>query len=135
MPQLDAKRNVVAWDVVAAPSDPNTYPFVFRAAPWRLLVRDLFFLLRNAPLLPAIFFPLTGGKDIGVVGIVAQIILLATSIPVSSGILSGAVFGIPPFVIALLVLLLVIKVGNWFQGRRLRHSSPPSTSSKEAWFL
>lgn len=128
---------VVGWDVLAYPST-NSYPLLFRAAPWRLLVRDFYFLARHSMLVPKMFLPIKKGKDIAPIALLGQIVYLALSLVVTVALAAGAIVGFPPFVLSLLLLLLFAKGAEWTQGAKVRDSigtNVIASADKEAWFL
>lgn len=126
---------VLGWDVTDA---PNGYHICFRAAPWRLLARDLRWVLMHVHLLPLMFFPTTYAKTpFRPAAFFGQIAMVLVSLGLTVGMICSAVIGVPPFLVGALVVILFIWLAEKAQGAptRVVTSDEAVGDDTEAWFL
>lgn len=126
---------VLGWDVTDA---PNGHHICFRAAPWRLLARDLRWCIMHAYLLPLMFFPTTYAKTpFRPLAFFGQIVMVLVSLGLTVGMIFSSVIGVPPFVVGAAVVILFIWIAEKAQGAPTRVVTSDEAVGKdtEAWFL
>jgi len=131
-----SKSSVITYDVHCV-LEPKSLPQRFRAAPWKLLLWDFFFLLKNVAMLPDMFFPAHPiGLDIGFIGLVGQVVMIAASLVLTVFTIVTLVVGAP--FIPLLLILAFGKTAEYLQGDLTRTSNSgvevPPKMENEAWF-
>ncbi|GMK59610.1 hypothetical protein CspeluHIS016_0802160 [Cutaneotrichosporon spelunceum] len=140
--ETDAQTDypVLAWDVTD--TGGVGHHLCFRASPWRLVGRDLSWVFRHLYMLPGILLPATYDKSgaksgSGILAVIAQAILIPLSLIITVAFLVGAVVGVPPVIVSLLVLLLFLWIAEKAQGATTRcvTSDDAVGTDTEAWFF
>lgn len=127
---------VVGWDVTDTAG--LGYHICFRSSPWRLLFRDFRWVFAHLYLTPWMFLPASYTKSkFHPIAFIGQILMIIISLVITAGLVSGAVVSMPPFILAVAVLLLFLWIAEKAQGgiTRVVTSTEAVGVDKEVWFL
>jgi hypothetical protein len=134
----DELATVVAYDVVCV-LQPGGAPQRFREAPWRLIARDLVFVLLNLWEVPFMFVPIrmnTG--DASVWGVLAQVLAVVVSLILTVAVIVSMFLGLPAPILVAIVIIIFVAICNVVQGSYIRESKGTNVkegTENEAWFL